>query len=120
MSILLRIEMLVLALGLFVYIVRMINRSAFSLRRSAPWMIVGIGILFLAAFPGIIEKLAHELGFGLTINFILFVGLVFVFVLELMKTSSDTKKDNQIKVLIQEVSLLKKEAEESSSDYSDD
>lgn len=116
MSTFLRIEMIILALVLFLYIIRMINKSAFSLRRSAPWLIVGLGIIFTAVFPQSISYIAHKLGFVLTINFILFVGLVFVFVLELMKTSSDTKKDQQIKVLIQEVSLLRKKVEDQEND----
>ncbi|OFI47930.1 DUF2304 domain-containing protein [Floricoccus penangensis] len=111
MSVLLRVEMIVLALAIFYYIVKMVNKNAFSLRRSAPWLIVGLGIIFIALFPDVVSLAAHQLGFALTMNFLLFVGLVFVFVLELMKTSSDTKKDQQIKVLIQEVSLLKKEVE---------
>lgn len=113
MSTFLRVEMIILALAIFYYIVKMINKNAFSLRRSAPWLVVGLGIIFIALFPQVVSFVAHQLGFALTMNFLLFVGLVFVFVLELMKTSSDTKKDNQIKVLIQEVSLLKSELEES-------
>lgn len=41
MSVLLRVEMIVLALAIFYYIVKMVNKNAFSLRRSAPWLIVG-------------------------------------------------------------------------------
>ena len=112
MSFALQIDMFLLALGIFYYIIRMVNKNAFSLRRSVPWLIVGLAIVFISIFPQVVSYVAHKLGFALTMNFLLFSAVLFVFILELQNTSNGSKKDEQIKKLIQEVSLLKKQIEE--------
>lgn len=112
MSLFLQIEMFILALLIFYFIIRMINKNAFSIRRATPWIFVGLVIIFISLFPQVVSFVAHAVGFTLTMNFLLFGAILFVFLLELINTSSNTKKDDQIKKLIQEISLLKKEIED--------
>ncbi|WP_316606571.1 DUF2304 domain-containing protein [Streptococcus pluranimalium] len=112
MSLFLQIEMFILALMIFYFIIRMVNKNAFSIRRAAPWIFVGLTIVFISIFPQVVSFVAHKAGFELTMNFLLFGAILFVFVLELLNTSSNTQKDNQIKELIQEISLMKKEIED--------
>lgn len=112
MSLFLQIEMFILALLIFYFIIRMVNKSAFSIRRAAPWIFVGLTIIFISLFPQVVSFVAHKAGFALTMNFLLFGSILFVFFLELMNTSSNTKKDDQIKELIQEISILRQKVEE--------
>ncbi|HFI0734503.1 DUF2304 domain-containing protein [Streptococcus suis] len=109
MDLLLQIEMIVLAIFLMLFIIRMVNHHSFSIKKAIPWILVGIFLIFISIFPNIIAYIAHQIGFGFTINFLLFAGLVFLFVLEISDTSNSAKKEQEIKALIQEVSLLKKE-----------
>ncbi|PZO94881.1 DUF2304 domain-containing protein [Streptococcus halichoeri] len=112
MSLTLQIEMFLLAVLLLYMIVRMVNRNTFSVKRSLPWLLVGISLVFISVFPGVVSFVAHRLGFALTMNFLLFGAILFLFFLELFDISSNTKRDEQIKRLIQEISLVKKELEE--------
>lgn len=116
MSLALQIEMFILAIVLLYMIIRMVNKNTFSVKRSLPWLLVGLILVFISVFPGVVSFIAHHLGFALTMNFLLFCAILFLFCLELFDTSSNTKRDEQIKRLIQEVSLLKKEIEDSTLD----
>lgn len=112
MSLFLQIEMFILALLIFYFIIRMVNKNAFSVKRAFPWFLVGLVIVFISIFPQVVSFVAHKAGFELTMNFLLFGSILFVFLLELINTSSNTKKDNQIKELIQEISIIKKDLED--------
>ena len=112
MSLFLQIEMFVLALLMFYAIIRMVNKNSFSVKRATPWLFIGLVLVFISVFPQAVSFLAHRLGFALTMNFLLFASVLFLFILEILDTSSASKKDDQIKKLIQEVSLLKKEIED--------
>ncbi|MDG3142200.1 DUF2304 domain-containing protein [Streptococcus suis] len=114
MSLFLQIEMFILAVLIFCFIIRMINKNAFSIRRATPWFFVGLTLIFISLFPQVVSFVAHRAGFALTMNFLLFCSILFVFVLELINTSSNTKKDDQIKTLIQEISILRQKVEEDS------
>ncbi|MGT2932485.1 DUF2304 domain-containing protein [Streptococcus catagoni] len=112
MSLFLQIEMFILAISLLYIIVRMVNKHSFSVKRATPWLLVGFSLVFISIFPQAVSIVAHRAGFALTMNFLLFVAVLFLFVFEIFDTSSSSKKDEQIKKLIQEVSLLKKKIED--------
>lgn len=109
MSFILQLEMIVLALLLMVFIVKMVNKHSFSVKKAIPWLLVGIILIFISIFPTTVAYVAHKIGFGFTINFLLFSGLVFLFILEISDTTNTARREQEIKTLIQEVSLLKKE-----------
>ncbi|KXT79143.1 DUF2304 domain-containing protein [Streptococcus sp. DD13] len=115
MSLFLQIEMFVLAILILYAIIRMVNNRSFSVRRATPWLVIGLILVFISLFPQVVSWLAHRAGFALTMNFLLFAAVLFLFVLEIFDTSSSSRKEEQIKQLIQEVSLLKKEIEEKTS-----
>lgn len=112
MSLFLQIEMFILALIILYAIIRMVNKHSFSVRRATPWLFVGFSLVFISVFPQVVSIVAHRAGFALTMNFLLFMAVLFLFVLEIFDTQSSTRKEEQIKKLIQEVSLLKKEIED--------
>lgn len=112
MSLFLQFEMFLLAIVILYSIVRMVNKHSFSVRRATPWLFIGFSLVFISIFPQAVSFVAHRAGFELTMNFLLFMATLFLFIVEIFDTSSSTKKEEQIKRLIQEVSLLKKEIEE--------
>lgn len=116
MSLLLQVEMIVLAVLLMFFIVRMVNRHSFSVKKALPWLLVGLMLIFISIFPTSVTYVAHKIGFGFTINFLLFSALVFLFFLEISDTTHSAKREQEIKTLIQEVSLLKKELHERDKD----
>ncbi|MCC9908203.1 DUF2304 domain-containing protein, partial [Streptococcus agalactiae] len=77
MSLALQIEMFILAIVLLYMIIRMVNKNTFSVKRSLPWLLVGLILVFISVFPGVVSFIAHHLGFALTMNFLLFGAILF-------------------------------------------
>lgn len=108
----LTIFMLIIALSFLYYIFRSINKNRVSLGNSMIWILIGIALVIFSIFNKIPESLSHLLGFQLTSNFLLFLGVLFLLVISFSQSLQLSKQKNQITMLIQEVSLIKSSIEE--------
>ncbi|MDR1473321.1 MAG: DUF2304 domain-containing protein [Lactobacillales bacterium] len=111
MSPTLRLEMLVLSLLLIFIIARMVNKNIFSLKKSSPWLLLGLVCLLMVIFPNAIIWLSHTLSFESPMNFLFFGAIVFLLLMQILSTYLSTRRDANIKKLVQEVSLLKEKVE---------
>lgn len=111
MSPILRIEMLIFSLFFFVYIIRSINKNIFLLKNAIRWLFISAGLVVFAVFPGLPEWLATQLGFETTSNFLLFAAILVLLFIEIKNSALLSKQQNQIKLLIQELSILKAKKE---------
>ena len=102
---------LVIILAL-VIIIGMIRRKALELRYALAWLLVGIGVLILDLFPGIMERLSAFMGIELPINMLFFWGFCFSLVLIFGLTMSMSRMSIRIKNLAQELALYEKREEE--------
>ena len=98
---------LVIILAL-VIIIDMIRRKALELRYALAWLLVGIGVLILDLFPGIMERLSAFMGIELPINMLFFWGFCFSLVLIFGLTMSMSRMSIRIKNLAQELALYEK------------
>lgn len=106
-STMLWLVMLIFAIGFFVYIVRSINKNVFLLKNAIIWLLIAIGLIIFAIFPHVPEWISSHLGFETTSNFLLFVGVIVLLLMEIKNTTVISKQENKIKTLIQELSILK-------------
>lgn len=101
----------IIVLALIV-IVDMIRRKALELRYALAWLLVGISVLILDLFPGIMEWLSSFMGIELPINMLFFWGFCFSLVLIFGLTMSMSRMSIRIKNLAQELALYEKREEE--------
>ncbi len=99
---------LIAALGV---IVNMIRRKSLELRYALSWLLVGIGILILDFFPGLIEKISSMMGIYSPVNMLFFVGFCFSLAIIFVLTVAVSRMSMRIKELAQELALYKKEKE---------
>ena len=86
--------------------------ESFNLKYSLLWLCMAAVMLVMVAFPGMVQFIAHKIGVTLPINAI-FMAFIFIILLMLVSmTSIVSKQHREIKTLIQNVSLLKKEVED--------
>ncbi|MFK4567197.1 DUF2304 domain-containing protein [Enterococcus sp. UD-01] len=111
MSGILRIEMLLFSLIFLGYIVRSINKNVFLLKNAIRWLIIAVGLVIVAVFPNLPEWLGHKLGFETTSNFLLIAAIFVLLFIEIKNSALLSKQQNQIKLLIQEISILKNKKE---------
>jgi len=106
------ISMIICSLLFLFFVVSSIRKSTFNLEYSLLWLAVAIIMVVFSFVPSIPEYLSQILGFETMSNFLLVMAVLFSLLQLIMFTKQITKQSNEIKKLIQEISILKKEFEE--------
>lgn len=99
--------MLITALLFLYFVIRNINKNIMLIDQAAMWLVLGLLMLASALFPMVPARMAHMLGFQLTSNFILFLAVILLLVLLFLQTLQISKQKEDIKNLIQEISMVK-------------
>lgn len=102
---------IVIVLALCV-IVNMIRRKALELRYALTWLGVGVVVLILDLFPGLMAHLAKLMGIALPSNMLFFLGFCFSLAIIFGLTIAVSRMSNRINDLTQEMALYMKREEE--------
>lgn len=103
----LQIEMAVAAAILFIIIIISIIKSRLSVRNSIAWLLLPIVFIIIAIFPDPLQSFAHWLGFEQLSNFIFLVIIALLILICFFLTISNSKQQEQITKLNQEIAILK-------------
>jgi hypothetical protein len=112
MTMMLRVVLMVFSATFFVAVIRMVARDRLQLKYSLLWLLMSVLLMLSALFPNIVSGLAHALGFELTSNFVFMAGFVFLVVTCLSLSVIVSWQARDIRSLVQQVALLRKELEE--------
>ncbi|MDT2830977.1 DUF2304 domain-containing protein [Vagococcus carniphilus] len=107
----LSITMIFFSLLFLIFIIKLIRNATFTLEHSLMWLGIGIIMLVFSVFPGIPEKFSELLGFETMSNFLLVMAVLFSLIQLIIFTKHITKQSNDIKTLVQELSILKEKIE---------
>lgn len=116
MNIRLQVIVMIACLFMTIFIVNMIRREKLELKYSLIWIISNIAIVICCIFPFIIEWAAKLIGIAAPMNGLFFAAIVFLLILGLLLTISQSRNSKKIKDLTQKIGLLEaklKEIEES-------
>lgn len=103
----LKIFLLVLLVFQLVLIIKTLKRKKLTMRYASFWIILILLMSVVAIFPNIIFHLSKIAGFEKTSNMIFLLGFFFLFFVTFIITTSISVQNEKIKLLIQEVSILK-------------
>lgn len=106
MSLKIQIIVAVMVLLALLYIANMVRREALDIKFALPWLTVGVIVLILDVFPGIMNYLVHLLGIELPVNMMFFFGFCFTLLLVFSLTIKVSRQSEQLKRLTQEIALL--------------
>ncbi|OUQ46833.1 DUF2304 domain-containing protein [Lachnoclostridium sp. An118] len=112
MNIRLQIIVAVIIIIALAVIINMIRKKALELRYALAWLLVGVGVLILDIFPGIMEKLATALGIYSPVNMLFFMGFCFSLIIIFVLTIAVSRMSIRIKNLTQELALHERENKE--------
>lgn len=116
MNILLRV-LLLIGIVLFMAIISiMIKKRNFDLKYSLIWMLFSVLLAVCGIFPAVPQVLSKWMGIEVTSNFIFVIIIVFILLVLISLTSAISKKNAEVKMLIQQLSILKKELSEKEND----
>ncbi|HCM90448.1 MULTISPECIES: DUF2304 domain-containing protein [Vagococcus] len=107
----LTIVMIIFSICFLAFIIKLIRSSTFTLEHSLVWLAIGLIMLLFSIFPSIPEYFSDVLGFETMSNFLLVMAVFFSLAQLIIFTKHITKQTNDIKSLIQEVSILKEKIE---------
>ena len=107
MSLHLRISMIVLALGVVITIVRLVNNKHMRMQYSLVWVVLSVLMLIVAVFPVITEWLCAIAGIQTQSNLVYLMGILALLLVSFMQTGIVSKQADQITLLTQELSLHK-------------
>lgn len=93
-------------------IVEMLRRRQLSEKYAALWLVVGVLILVLAVFPGLLVSLSNALGVALPTNLLFFVGIVFLTSVVLHLSWELSRLEDETRKLAEDLAILRLDVEE--------
>ena len=115
----LRIIAIILAVLFFIYTIRLIRKNIAEVRHMLKWFILALVILFGAVFSELASKIANAVGVKTLTSFALFVLVGMLIMISLRYQISLISAEKQIKTLIQEISILRKDMKDAELDQSE-
>jgi hypothetical protein len=115
----LQIVGIAVAIALVLVVLRLVSRRRLDLRYATLWIAVGVGLLVVAAWPGLLQILASALGFAVPANLLLTAAFVLLFLISLQLSAELTRVETRMQRLAEEVALLKATPSDADKDSDD-
>ena len=109
-----RVEVFLLALAFLVYVFRTVNKKRLQMRFSVIWIVLALGLMVIALFPGIVIGLTELAGMEVPANLLYLCAIFTLLVITFSHTVQLSAQAEQIKALTQQLALrdhLREEAE---------
>lgn len=104
-----RIIIIVLMVLFILVVIKKLHSRLFDYKFGIIWITGAIGIILLAAFPGILEYISRLAGVETPVNLLFFLGFLLSFFVVFQMGINLSKQSEKIKSLTQEVGILKHE-----------
>lgn len=98
---------IVFSLFLLVFILRFIRNNKLKIKYTLIWFILFYIFFLILVIPKFLEFLTNFLGFQTPSNMILCLLIAILIVINISITGILTSQDKKIRILVQEISLLK-------------
>lgn len=92
---------------LIVFILYLVIKNKLSIKYALPWLLSSLLLLLFAIIPGFLGFITDLLGFRTPSNMILILLICLLFVMTIVLSVIVSRQKDQIRLLIQEVSMLK-------------
>lgn len=103
----LRILLIVFSLLLLIMVLKLISNRRLPIKYSLIWIISAFLIMIVGVFPYLVTSVTKMFGFVATSNFVIGILLALLLAITLILTVIVSNQKNQIKRLVQELSILK-------------
>lgn len=107
MSIILKIFLLTILLFQLILIIHTTKKRKFSMKYATLWIVLIFLMMLVVLFPNVLYNISNFFGFEVTSNMIFLLGFFFLFYMIFILTASISIQNEKIKLLIQEISILK-------------
>ena len=104
--------LLIVGIFLIVMVTIILKKGRIPMKFALVWYVPSIAIVLLALFPGLFEYIADFIGFQTISNLVAGFLFVVLFLIIIVLTVIIAGQTTKINLLIQEVSMLKKQVNE--------
>lgn len=111
MSLVLKIALIVVSLIMLISTIMMVKKDRIPIRYSLIWFLSSFVLLIVALFPEFFSKITSIIGFQVSSNLVVGIFIVLLLIITRMLTKVVSEQSKKITLLVQEVSMLKKEKE---------
>lgn len=105
----LKIVIALVSVFLLFITLRFVKKGKIPIKYSLVWLFSSIILLFVTLFPFVFEQITNLLGFQVSSNLVIGILLMFLLLITLMLTVIVAEQNKKIILLIQELSILKKD-----------
>ena len=112
MSLRLQVVIAIGAIAAILCIGNLVRIRRLELKYALIWFLVGILLLIVDLFPGLLQVMTQALGITLPINMLTFLGLLFVLMILFSQTIVISNLTRKCQRLTQEVGLLYKKVDD--------
>lgn len=116
LTVLLRVELIILALAAIIFVGYTVTKKKIQLKYSFIWLGISALLIVIAIFPDIVFKLSGMLGVTTPSNFIFLVAITALMAACFSFSFIISKQDDDIRRLIQLVSIADFESESKDED----
>lgn len=99
------------SLVLLIFVIEMLRRGIVAEKFAALWLIVTLGLVGFAVFPGVLRWLAESLGFALPSNLLFALAGLLLLAVSVQLSHEVGRLDVQSRRLAQELALLRHEVQ---------
>jgi len=117
MGLLLRIEMIVMAVLVGFIIIHNVNRKRLRIQYSFVWLLIALSLLAVAFFPGIVIWLCSIMSIETPVNLIYLLGIFALLLITFYQTLVISRQADRITRLTQIVSIEKFLAEREKEEH---
>lgn len=100
---------LLAATGMVAFVVEMLRRGILREKYAALWLLVSSGILVLAVFPALLNRLAAFVGIAVPSNLLFLLAAVLLLVVSVQLSYEVSRVESRTRRLAEEVALLRYE-----------
>ena len=98
-----------LGLGLLIVVVNMVRTRRLQERYALLWLLAAVGLMIAPLFIPVLDEVAYAMGFAYTPALLLMLAVVGLLLLIFQLSLSLTRTGEQLKVVTQELGLLRHE-----------
>ena len=93
---------------IIIFIIRLIAKEKVNVKYAIIWLIMFTLLIVFTLIPGFLVFLTKLLGFQTASNMVLSIIIAVLVMINIFNTVINSEQDKKIRLLIQEVSILKK------------
>ena len=104
----LRIVLIIAVISYFIIILAFLKSKAISLKYTLLWIVAGLAMAAMVAFPDFLSYIVNKLGIVSNMNGLFISCIAFIIIILMSITSIVSRQTNKIRSLTQSLALLEK------------